>query len=120
MTLILCTATKPVAGTYRRQRVSEVKDFKWMDGLREKWMAGFMEGKRRSVEEKERHESWQKKLNQAEHGNLCHVSHYNVLEIVPSVVVSALLPLCETTTQVNIFQWLKYTRIEYKAMFSLM
>lgn len=66
-----------------------------------------MEGKRRSVEEKERHESWQKKLNQAEHGNLCHLSHhfhYNVLEIMPSVVVSALLPLCDTTTQVNIFQ----------------
>lgn len=36
MTLVLCTATETVVGTHGRQRVSEVKYFKWMDSLREK------------------------------------------------------------------------------------
>lgn len=65
-----------------------------------------MEGKKRSVEVNERDESCQQKLNQAEHRNLrllYHRIHKNVQKIVTSVVVSALLPLYETTTEVKIF-----------------
>lgn len=54
----------------------------------------------------ERDESCQQKLNQAEHRNLrllYHRIHKNVQKIVTSVVVSALLPLYETTTEVKIF-----------------
>lgn len=87
MTLVLCTATETLVGTQGSQWVSEVKYFKWMNSLRKR---GFIEGKMRSVEVKERDESCQKKLNQAEHGNLCHLSH--------NFHNSALYPLYETTT----------------------